>query len=135
VVVSNDPQRPHILWTGVRYRTDSQWLETRGATGRATLVVETTNFRPDGIFQNANAETFRLVERFTRVDADTINYEFRIEDSKTWTKPWAAMIPWNKTTGQVYEYGCHEGNYDMVHFLAGARTRERAEEAAKNGSR
>ena len=113
-----------------------QWLgDTRGHWEGNTLVVETTNFRPDGIFQNADAGTFRLVERFTRVDADTINYEFRIEDPKTWTKPWAAMIPWNKTTGQVYEYGCHEGNYDMVHFLAGARSRERAEEAAKNGSR
>ena len=123
-------RRPHI---GKNLR---QWLgDTRGRWEGTTLVIETTNFRPDSPFGGANADTFHLVERFTRVDADTINYEFRVEDPKTWTKPWAAMIPWNRTNGQVYEYACHEGNYDMVHLLAGGRAREKAEEAVKNGTK
>jgi hypothetical protein len=123
-------RRPHV---GKNLR---QWLgDTRGHWEGNTLVIETTNFRPDSPFGGANADTFHLVERFTRVDADTINYEFRIEDPKTWTKPWAAMIPWNRTNGQIYEYACHEGNYDMVHLLAGGRAREAAEEAVKKGSK
>ena len=118
--------RPHV---GKNIR---QWLgDTRGHWDGNTLVVETTNFRPDSPFGNANPDTFRLVERFTRVDAETINYEFRLEDPKTWTKPWAGMIPWNQTELPIYEYACHEGNYDMVHLLAGGRAREAAEEAAK----
>jgi hypothetical protein len=123
--------RPHL---GQNLR---QWLgDTRGHWDGNSLVLETTNFRPDGTYGEANAATFHLVERFTRVDADTINYQFRVEDPMTWTKPWAAMIPWNRTEGQLYEYACHEGNYDMVHLLSGGRAREKAaEEAAKKGSR
>jgi hypothetical protein len=106
-----------------------QWLgDSRGHWDGKTLVVETTNFRRDdgAVYQNANPDTFRITERFTRVDADTINYEFRIEDPSTWAKPWTAVIPWTKVdpAEQMYEYACHEDNYDVVHFLAGARARE-----------
>jgi hypothetical protein len=108
-----------------------QWLgDSRGHWEGETLVVETTNFRPDNsiIFQNANPDTFRITERFTRVDAKTLNYEFTIEDPATWTKRWTARIPWVKIDPdeQMYEYACHEDNYDIVHFLSGARTREKA---------
>jgi hypothetical protein len=107
-----------------------QWLgDSRGHWEGNTLVVETTNFRTDdgAVYQNGNADTFRITERFSRVDAKTINYEFRIEDPKTWTKPWTAVIPWTKVDPeeQMYEYACHEDNYDIVHFLAGARAREK----------
>ncbi len=115
--------RPHI---GKHLR---QWLgDSRGRWDGNTLVVETSNFRPDEgvVFGNADPETFRIVERFTRVDANTINYTFTVEDPRTWTKPWTAMIPWNKTDEQLYEYACHEDNFDMVHLLAGARAREKA---------
>ena len=114
-----------------------QWLgDTRGHWEGQTLVIETSNFRPDGTFADANPATFHLVERFTRVNADMITYEFRVEDPTTWTKPWAARIPWKKHEEPLFEYACHEGNYDIVHLLAGARVREKAtEEAAKKGSR
>ncbi len=106
-----------------------QWLgDSRGHWDGDTLVVETTNFRKDDgvIFQNADPDTFRITERFTRVDADTLNYEFTVEDPHTWTRPWTARIPWTKIDPkeQMYEYACHEDNYDLVHFLIGARSRE-----------
>src|SRR5215813_12106722 len=120
--------RPHVG------KNLPQWLgDSRGHWEGNTLVVETTNFRKDdgGVYQNANPETFRITERFSRVDAKTINYEFRVEDPKTWTKPWTAVIPWTKIDPeeQMYEYACHEDNYDIVHFLAGAREREKRGEA------
>ena len=105
-----------------------QWLgDSRGRWEGTTLVVETSNFGHDDgvVYGNADPETFRIVERFTRVDANTINYTFTVEDPRTWTRPWTAMIPWNKTTDQLYEYACHEDNFDMVHLLAGARAREK----------
>lgn len=116
-----------------------QWLgDSRGRWEGNTLVVETANFRPDDgvVYGNADPETFRIVERFTRVTANTIEYTFTVEDPRTWTRPWTAMIPWNKTTDQLYEYACHEDNFDMVHLLAGGRAREKAGElAAKTSSR
>jgi hypothetical protein len=116
--------RPHLN------KSLKQWLgDSRAHWEGNTLVVETTNFRPDdtAVYQNANPETFKITERFSRVDAKTINYEFRVEDSQTWTKPWTAVIPWVKVDPeeQMYEYACHEDNYDIVHFLSGARAREK----------
>ena len=116
--------RPHIG------KNLHQWLgDSRGHWEGNTLVVETTNFRTDDgvIFQNANPDTFKITERFSRVDASTINYEFTVEDPKTWTRPWTAVIPWTKIdpAEQMYEYACHEDNYDIVHFLTGARLREK----------
>jgi hypothetical protein len=114
--------RPHLG------KTLLQWLgDTRGHWEGNTLVVETTNFRRDtgAVYQNANPDTFKITERFTRVDADRINYEFTVSDPTTWTRPWTAMIPWNKADGQLFEYACHEGNYDMVHLMAGGRKREK----------
>ena len=106
-----------------------QWLgDSRGHWDGDTLVVETTNFRKDDgvVFQNADPDTYRITERFTRVDANTLNYEFTVEDPHTWTRPWTARIPWTKIDPdeQMYEYACHEDNYDQVHFLVGARARE-----------
>src|SRR5712691_6378411 len=107
-----------------------QWLgDTRGHWDGNSLVIETTNFRTDDgvVFQGANPETYKIVERFTRVGPDSINYEFTVSDPATWTKPWTALIPWIKIDPkeQMYEYACHEDNYDVVHFLSGARAREK----------
>ena len=122
--------RPHI---GQKLH---QWLgDSRGRWDGKTLVVETTNFRTDDgvIFQGANPATYRITERFTRVDVDTINYEFTVQDPTTWTRPWTASIPWTKIdpAEQLYEYACHEDNYDIVHLLAGARTREKNGETGR----
>jgi len=116
--------RPHLS-RGLR-----QWLgDSRGHWEGPTLVIETTNFRSDDgvIFQGANAATFKITERLTRVDPTSINYEFTVEDPATWTKPWTALIPWTKIDPgeQMYEYGCHEDNFDIVHFLKGARNRQK----------
>jgi len=117
--------RPHIN------RNLHQWLgDSRGHWEGNTLVVETTNFRTDAgvIFMDADPATYKITERFTRVDAKTLNYEFTVEDPHTWTRPWTARIPWSRIDPeeQMYEYACHEDNYDLVHFLSGARAREKA---------
>jgi hypothetical protein len=116
--------RPHLN------KNLHQWLgDSRGHWEGDMLVVETTNFRSDDgvVFQGANPQTFKITERFVRVDANTLNYEFTVEDPATWTRPWTARIPWSKIDPdeQMYEYACHEDNYDMVHFLTGARAREK----------
>ena len=124
--------RPHIG------KTLHQWLgDTRGRWEGNSLVIETTNFRTDDgvVYQGANPETYKITERFTRVAADTVNYEFTISDPTTWTKPWTAVIPWTKIDPeQMYEYMCHEDNFDIVHLLSGARTREKSA-AAQEGKR
>jgi len=115
--------RPHVG------KSLKQWLgDTRGHFEGNTLVLETTNFRNDDtVYQGANPETYKITERFTRVADDSINYEFTIEDPTTWTKPWTAVVPWNKIDPkeQMYEYMCHEDNFDIVHLLSGARAREK----------
>ena len=65
-----------------------------------------------------------VVERFTRVDADTITYEFTVDDPTTFTSPWSATMPMKKTEGPLYEHACHEGNYSMAGGLGGARAEE-----------
>ena len=120
--------RPHVgknlqLWLG----------DPRGHWEGNTLVIETTNFRPDtNIFQAADPATFHLTERLTRVDATTVNYEYTVEDPHTWTRPWTVRIPWTRIdpAEQMYEYACFEDNYDESHFLRGARDRERRGEVA-----
>ena len=70
-----------------------------------------------------------LTERFTRVSADTVDYEFTIDDPSTYTDKFTAIVPMTKVAGQVYEYACHEGNYGMVNILRGARVQESLDEA------
>jgi hypothetical protein len=93
-----------------------------------TLVVDTTNFSQDGGFRGATTN-LHLVERFTRVDTDTLRYEFTVDDPATWTKKWSASIPMTRSDELMFEYACHEGNYGLVGVLKGARYQDR--EAAK----
>src|SRR5262249_46680721 len=112
--------RPHLG------RHLPQWLgDSRGRWERDTLVVHTTNFSPKTNFRGSG-EGLHLIERFTRVAADTIIYEFTVEDPMTWTRTWTARIPMTRTDASLFEYACHEGNYAMVNILAGARAQENA---------
>ena len=108
-----------------------QWTGSyRGRWEGDTLVVESTNFNGKNPFQGSS-ENMRLIERFTRVDENTIRYQFTIDDPSTWTRPWSAEVPWAKTIGPLFEHACHEGNYGLANILAGARAEEkRAAEAA-----
>jgi hypothetical protein len=122
--------RPHLAQHIRQWHGDS-----RGRWDGNTLVVDTTNFTDKTNFRGS-AENLHLVERFTRVDADTINYEFTIDDPSTFTRPWTAAIPLTKTEGLIYEYACHEGNDGLADILSVTRAVENAaEEAAKKGSK
>jgi hypothetical protein len=114
--------RPHI---GQNIR---QWLgDSVGRWEGDTLVVETTNYSPKSDFRGAR-ENLHIVERFTRVSPNRIDYEVIVKDPTTWTRPWTAMIPLKLTQEEVYEFACHEGNEGMVGILAGARAQEKAAE-------
>ena len=124
--------RPHVdksvrLWTG----------DPRGRWEGNTLIVETTNFNDKGWIATNGAsarirgvphsDALRLVERFTRVDADTISYQVTIEDPNVYTRPWTVAIPLVRDEGyQMFEYACHEGNRAIGHILSAARAAERA---------
>jgi hypothetical protein len=113
-----------------------QWKgDSRGHWEGNTLVVDTINFKRETSLPNSGANT-HLIERFTRTDANTLLYEFTVEDPTMWTRPWTAVVPMRKSDDPIYEYACHEGNYAMASILAGARAAEKAaEEAAKKGSK
>jgi hypothetical protein len=126
-------KRPHVGQNVRSYLGDS-----RGHWEGNTLVVETTNFldKKTGIGRNGNgipgSDALRLVERFTRVDPNTIHYELAIDDPKIYTKPWKIAFPITQEPGyELFEYTCHEGNYAMFNSLSGARAEEKAAERAK----
>ena len=101
------------------------WLGiSRGHWEGKTLVVETTNFNGKNPLRGSS-DNMRVVERFTRLDADTIQYRFTVEDESTWTRPWTAEIPMKKTIGPLFEHACHEGNYGLYNTLVGARLEEK----------
>ena len=120
-----------------------QWNgESLGHWEGNTLVVETTNYNGKGwIATNVasgrikgipQSEALHVTERFTRVDANTIQYEVTINDPNVYTKPWKVAFPFTKDPGaQQFEYACHEGNHAMANILSGARAQERAAEEAK----
>jgi len=106
-----------------------QWAgDSRGRWEGDTLVVDTTNFNDRTAFQGSSA-ALHIVERFTRVSADRILYQFTVDDPHTWVRPWTAELPMLQTAGPLYEYACHEGNYGLANTLSGARFTDR--EAAK----
>ena len=98
--------------------------DSRGRWEGDTLVVETTNMTNRTAFRGAS-ENMRVTERFRRLDADTLLYQFTINDPETFTKPWTAEIPLTKSEEPLFEYACHEGNYAMSGGLNGARAQEK----------
>lgn len=111
-----------------------QWRgDGRGHWEGDTLVVETTNFRPEDAFRGSNPNTLKITERFKRVAADRIEYSFTVDDPSTWTKSWTAIVPLNSADGPLFEYDCSENDNDAVNILAGARILEQRAKA-KSGS-
>jgi hypothetical protein len=102
--------------------------DSRGRWEGQTLVVDTIGFTDKTAFRGSS-DRLHLIERFTRVDAETIEYRFTAEDPSTWTRPFTAMFPLKKTTGPIYEYACHEGNArSMIGMLRGARAQEKPDQ-------
>jgi hypothetical protein len=101
-----------------------QWSgDARGHWEGETLVVETSNFSAQRGWRGTT-DNMTLVERFTRVDADTLSYQFTVTDPETWTSPWTAEIPMRRNDLTLFEYACHEGNHSMDGILGGARADE-----------
>jgi hypothetical protein len=122
--------RPHLPQSLRRWNGDS-----RGRWEGSTLVVDTTNFSPQSNFMGS-AEHLHLIERFTRVAPDAITYEMTVDDPTRWTKSWTAVIRLRSTQDQIYEFACHEGNYDLMQgILLGARAEEKAAEEGAKGAK
>jgi hypothetical protein len=112
--------RPHLP-SGLR-----QYLgDSRGHWEGDTLVVETTNFHPNGNpmggYVTLSDMNLRLIERFQRTAADTLEYTFTVDNPTMWTRPWTAVINWKRAKGEVLEYACHEGNYSLPGILSASR--------------
>jgi hypothetical protein len=82
-------------------------------------------------FEVGSGEHLRLVERFTRVDARTLQYEFTVDDPTTFTRQFTGRFPMNWNDGQIYEFACHEGNYGLQHILRGGRAEDQREAAGR----
>jgi hypothetical protein len=118
--------RPHLPSTVRTWNGDS-----RGRWEGQTLVVDTTNFSPQSSFMGA-AEKLHLVERFTRVAADEIDYQITLDDPDTWTRPWTAMIRLRSTADKIYEFACQEGNMvSMKSILEADQANKNATKPAK----
>jgi hypothetical protein len=122
--------RPHLPATIHQLGGDS-----RGRWEGDTLIVDSTNFNDQTNFRgppsSARQDIFsnsdlHVVERLKRIDAETIQYQFTVEDPSVWTKPWSGEILMRRMEGPLYEYACHEGNYGLANILAGARAAEKA---------
>ena len=114
--------RPHLPSNARTVLGDS-----RGKWEGNTLIVETTNFTQG--YRGANPDTYRMIERFTRVDANNLKREITFDDPKTWTRPWTLVIEMGKSDDSkhmIFDSACHEGNYGMTGILIGARKEEAA---------
>ena len=123
-LLSEDNNFRIVPLDGRPHQNIPQWNGTsHGRWQNQTLIVETDNFNERRQFFGTTA-ALRLVERFTRVDANTINYQVTVTDPSAFTQSWIAENALRKTQGLMYEYACHEGNYALVGMLAGARAEE-----------
>ena len=100
------------------------WLgDSVGHWDGDSLVIDTTNFNDTPALRGATRD-LHVVERFTRLDANTLHYEFTVEDPNVWTAPWSGEYVWPVSNDRVYEYACHEANYSFQGILGGARILE-----------
>ena len=113
--------RPHV-GSGL-----TSWLgDPQGRWEGDTLVIETINFNGRAPFQGSSAGV-KLIERYTRVATNVLEYQFTVDDPAVWTRPWTARFTFDRDDDQyeLVEYSCHEGNYGMRNILSGARAREK----------
>jgi hypothetical protein len=123
--------RPHV---GNSIRLDMG--DARGYWEGDSLVVESRNFRERSIYRNANPDSLRIVERFLRTSATSVEWSVTIDDPKTWTKPWTFTLPLTMNESEpVLEYACHEGNYSMRNMLSASRAEEAAAARGQNGEK
>ena len=116
--------RPHVS-SGI-----TPWFgDSRGRWEGESLVVETTNFDPAVRYRGLPMANVKVVERFTRVGQDALQYRLTAEDPTVWTQPWTAEVVWPRRPGPIFEFACHEMNYGLVNVLRGELA------AAKNGAR
>ena len=116
-IVPLDPRPP--LPAGIR-----RWQgESRGHWEGATLIIETTNFTENTNVRGGD-QNLRLTERLTRVDPQTLHYEFTVDNPSAYLRPWSALLPMKLTTEPMFEYACHEGNHALMDILRGARYEE-----------
>jgi hypothetical protein len=114
--------RPHLPANAKSVLGDS-----RGRWDGNTLVVETRNFVQG--YRGANPDSYRMIERFTRVDANNLRREITFDDPKTWTRPWTVLIEMGKSDDRrhmIFDSACHEGNYGLTGILVGSRKEEQA---------
>ena len=114
-----------------------KWMgDSIGRWEGSTLVVDTTNFNDAGGFYGDAGGNFawdrnlHLVERFSLLDADTMLYQFDVDNPTAFTRPWKGELTMSRSTAPIYEYGCHEGNYSLPNMLSGYRATEKAAAAA-----
>ena len=98
--------------------------DSRGHWEGDTLVVDATNFTSRTPYRGSS-EGLHLVERFRRIDPETVRYEVTVEDPRTWTRPWTAALDLRRQRAGMFEYACHEGNYAMLNILKGARAADK----------
>jgi len=129
VLIQGEMGDPRVIPTDGRELPSDllpQWNGTSvGRWDGNTLVVETAGFRPDTAWRGAS-ENLRVTERFTRLDDDTLEYGFTVEDQETWAEPWGGAYPLTAMDAILFEYACTEGNYGMANILSGERAVERA---------
>jgi len=127
VVIQGEMGDPRLIPTDGKPLPDNilpQWNGTSAGRWEGdTLVVETAGFHPATAWRNAS-ENLQVTEWITRVDADTLEYRFRVEDPTTWAEPWGGTYPLTDLGGVLFEYACTEGNYGMANILSGQRALE-----------
>ncbi len=132
VIIQSEMGDPRIVPTDGRENIGDDVRQWNGSSvghwEGDTLVIETTNFREEVAWRNAS-ENIKVTERIRRLDEDTVEYSFLVEDPETWSEPWGGVYPLDPLGGMLYEYACHEGNYGIANILAG----QRAEEARAAG--
>jgi hypothetical protein len=128
VMIQGEMGDPRVVPTDGRKLPDAlvpQWNGTSvGRWEGDTLVVETAGFRQETAWRGSSAN-LHVTERFSRIDADTLEYSFTVVDSDTWAEPWGGVYPLTEMDSVLFEYACTEGNYGMANILSGERARER----------